>query len=105
MGNYAYVIWIPLLPLLSFIVLGLFGRKYVRTAAGILGTLALLGSTVLSLVAARQYFFIGGKLGDVYQQITAFKFEWLHFSQTVSIDMSMIIDPISVMMLVVVSFV
>jgi NADH-quinone oxidoreductase subunit L len=105
MGNYAYVIWIPLLPLLSFIVLGLFGRKYVRTTSGILGTLALLGSTVLSLVAARQYFFIDGKSGDVYQQITAFKFEWLHFSQTVSIDMSMIIDPISVMMLVVVSFV
>jgi NADH-quinone oxidoreductase subunit L len=105
MGNYAYVIWIPLLPLLSFIVLGLFGRKYVRTASGILGTLALLGSTVLSLMAARQYFFVDGKVGDVYQQITAFKFEWLHFSQQVSIDMSMIIDPISVMMLVVVSFV
>ncbi len=105
MLNYAYILWIPLLPLVVFIVLGIFGRKYFRNFSGIIGTLALLVSTVLSLIAAKQYFFVDGKANGIYQKITAFKYTWLEFSPNVSIDMSIIIDPISVMMLVVVSFV
>src|SRR6478735_2394148 len=105
MQNYSYILWIPLLPLLVFLVLGIFGRKYFKTYSGIIGTIALLAATVLSLLAAKQYFFVDGKLNGVYQKIIAFKYTWLEFSPNVSIDMSIIIDPISVMMLVVVSFV
>lgn len=105
MSNYSYIVWIPLLPLITFLVLGLFGRKYLKTFSGILGTGSLLAATVLSLLAARQYFLGDGKLNGVYQKITAFKFTWLEFSPGVSIDISAIVDPISVMMLVVVTFV
>jgi NADH-quinone oxidoreductase subunit L len=105
MSNYAYILWIPLLPLATFLVLGLFGRKYFKTFSGTIGTASLLASAVLSIVAAHQYFFVDGKVNGVYEKIIAFKYTWLAFSPNVSIDMGIIIDPISVMMLVVVTFV
>lgn len=104
--NYSsYIALIPLLPLAGFVLLGLFGRKYFNGSAGIIGTGLLLISTVLSLYTAYQYFSVDGKVGDTYQTITALKFTWLSFSETVSIDMGIILDPISVMMLVVVTVV
>ena len=104
--NYAsYIALIPLLPLAGFILLGLFGRKYLKNSSGIIGTGLLLVSCVLSLYTAYNYFFVDGKVGDSYQTITAIKFTWLSFSENVSIDMGIILDPISVMMLVVVTFV
>ena len=103
MSNYFYILWIPLLPLVTFVILGLFGRKYLSGIAGLLGTASLLTSTILSIVAAKQYFFVDGKVNGVFQKIVAFKFTWLEFSPNVSIDLGMIIDPISVMMLVVVT--
>ncbi|MEJ8840969.1 NADH-quinone oxidoreductase subunit L [Lacibacter sp. H375] len=104
--NYSsYIALIPSLPLAAFVLLGMFGRKYMNQSAGIIGTGLLLISTVLSIYTAYQYFFVDGKVGDTYQTITAFKFTWLSFSENVSIDMGVILDPISVMMLVVVTFV
>jgi NADH-quinone oxidoreductase subunit L len=104
--NYSsYIALIPLLPLAAFVLLGMFGRKYMNQSAGIIGTGLLLISTGLSIYTAYQYFFVDGKVGDTYQTITAFKFTWLTFSENVSIDMGIILDPISVMMLVVVTFV
>lgn len=104
--NYSsYIALIPLLPLVGFLLLGLFGRKYLKHSSGIIGTGLLLISTVLSLYAAYNYFFVDGKVGDTYQSIIAIKYNWLSFSENVSIDMGIILDPISVMMLVVVTFV
>jgi NADH-quinone oxidoreductase subunit L len=104
--NYAsYIALIPLLPLAGFLLLGIFGRKYLKNSSGIIGTGLLFVSAVLSLYTAYNYFFVDGKVGDSYQTITAIKFTWLSFSENVSIDMGIILDPISVMMLVVVTFV
>src|SRR6187551_1548825 len=104
--NYAsYIALVPLLPLVGFLLLGIFGRRYLKNSSGIIGTGLLLVSAVLSLYTAYNYFFVDGKVGDTYQTITAIKFTWLSFSENVSIDMGIILDPISVMMLVVVSFV
>ena len=105
MSYSSYIALIPLLPLAGFILLGIFGRRYFKNSSGIIGTGLLLASTVLSLYTAYQYFFIDGKAGDTYQTITAVKYTWLSFSENVSIDMGIILDPISVMMLVVVTFV
>ncbi len=105
MANYSYIPWIPLLPLICFVVLGIFGRKHIGNASGIIGTLSLAVSAVLSLIAADQYFFVDGKLNGVYQKITAFKYVWLEFAPNLSIDISIVLDPVSVMMLVVVTFV
>ena len=103
MSNYLYILWIPLLPLATFVLLGLFGRKHFAKTAGIIGTASLLTSTVLSFIAAKQYFFVDGKVNGVYQKIIALKYTWLQFSPNVSIDMGIIVDPISVMMLIVVT--
>src|SRR6187402_2681606 len=113
--NYAsYIALIPLLPLAGFLLLGIFGRRYLKNSSGIIGTGLLLVSAVLSLYTAYNYFFVDarlndavgqGKVADSYQTITAIKFTWLSFSENVSIDMGIILDPISVMMLVVVTFV
>ncbi len=103
MSNYAYVLWIPLLPLLTFVVLGIFGRKYFKNSAGIIGTASLLAAAVLSFSTAYHYFLVDGKVNGVFQKIIALQYTWLSFSPGVSIDMGIVIDPISVMMLVVVT--
>jgi len=104
--NYSdYIALIPLLPLASFVILGLFGKKYFKSSSGVVGCLVLLASTLLSLYAAYHYFFIDGKVNDSYQTLIPIKYTWLSFSDALSIDMGIILDPISVMMLVVVSFI
>ena len=104
--NYSsYISLIPLLPLVSFVVLGLFGKKYFKNFSGIIGCLVLLVSTALALYAAYNYFFVEGKINGAYQTLIPIKYTWLSFSSSLSIDMGIILDPISVMMLVVVTFV
>jgi NADH-quinone oxidoreductase subunit L len=105
MPNYAYIVLIPLLPLASFLLLGLFGRKYFRDYSGIIGTGSLLISAILSFITAYNYFFGYGKTNGVYHQIVVMKYTWLPFAPGVSIDMSLLLDPISVMMIVIVTFV
>lgn len=104
--NYAnYIYLIPLLPLLSFLLLGFFGRKYVGVASGWVGVLSLGTSALLSVYTAFRYFFVDGLMDGKYQTIIPVKIEWLRFSETLSIDMGILLDPVSVMMLVVVTFV
>ncbi|MDQ6814302.1 MAG: NADH-quinone oxidoreductase subunit L, partial [Bacteroidota bacterium] len=81
-----YVVLIPLIPLATFVLLGLFGRKYFSRSSGVIGTTGLLASTVLSLFTAYHYFFVNGKVDGVFQKIVALKFTWLQFSSNVSID-------------------
>ncbi|HEY2720670.1 MAG TPA: NADH-quinone oxidoreductase subunit L, partial [Chitinophagaceae bacterium] len=103
--NYSfYITLIPLLPLAGFALLGLFGKN-LKSLSGIIGCILLLGSTVLALYAAYHYFFVDGKISDVYQTIIPVKYTWLRFSQSLAIEMGITLDPISAMMLVVVTFV
>jgi NADH-quinone oxidoreductase subunit L len=105
MMNYAYISLIPLLPLAGFVILGLSGQKRFARSAGILGTLLLLAATVLAFYTAWNYFFVVGKINGSYHSVTALKYTWLPFSPGMSIDMGILLDPASVMMLVVVTFV
>jgi NADH-quinone oxidoreductase subunit L len=104
MPNAAYIMLIPLLPLAGFAVLGLFGRQHFRKTAGALGTGLVLISTALALWIAWQYFSAGLTNGYCPQTVPV-KFTWLTFSSGLSIDLSMILDPISVMMIVVVTLI
>ena len=99
------LLMIPLLPLVGFLVLGLFGRKYMKQSSGIFATALVLVSAFLSFHTAYGYFFKYGKLEGVYQKIIPIQFTWLQFSPGVSIDMGILLDPISVMMLVVVTLI
>ncbi len=94
------------LPLLSFAVLGIWGRKYLQKISGLLGTLVLAVITFISLSIAWNYFFTTGQLNGSFQPILAINIPWLQFGyKDLSIDIGLLLDPISVMMLVVVSVV
>jgi len=105
MNQFQYIVYIPLLPLLSFLLLGLFGKKLPGRISGFIGTLVLLAVTLLSVCVAYEYFFLDGKQDGVYKLLVPFKFTWLSFSPGLSIDMGITLDGISAMMLVVVSLV
>ncbi len=109
-----YIALIPLLPLAGFVLLGIFGKKYFNNFSGIIATAILFTITALSLFVAYDYFFVHGKTDGIYQSIIPFKHVWLQFApsllgraglEPLSIDMGILLDPISVMMLIVVSFV
>jgi NADH-quinone oxidoreductase subunit L len=108
--GYLYTVLIPLLPVLSFLLLGLSGRKYLKRSSGIIATLFLAVAAALSIKTAFDYFFLNGMVNGTYQEIIVFKYPWLQFSNAeggagMAIDMGMLLDPISVMMLVVITFV
>lgn len=71
--------------------------------AGIIGTISLATVACLSYYTAFSYFTGARNAEGVYPTITAWNFNWLPFSSNLSIDFGFMIDPISVMMLVVIS--
>jgi NADH-quinone oxidoreductase subunit L len=103
MINFNYTLWILLLPFLMFLFLGLAGHKYFPKLSGILGTCGLAVITVLSYITAYKYFFTSEKVDGAYQKIIAFNFTWLQFTDKLHIDIGALIDPISVMMLIVIT--
>jgi len=98
-----YTLFIILIPLFLFLVLGLGGAKMSHRTAGVTGTLGMAVSTVLSYMAAFRYFFVDGKVDGVFCEIIPFSVEWLRFSDKLHIDLGVLLDPISVMMLVVIT--
>src|SRR5680860_1123233 len=100
--NLSYILLIPLIPLAVFLLLGFLNKKIKPAVSGYIGVLGLSASSLLSFYAAYQYFFVFGKVEGVFQTFVE-KTVWLNFTETLHIDMGILIDPISVMMLVVVS--
>ncbi len=99
-----YTILLLLLPLVSFLVLGLFGMKMRPMVAGAIGTAVLAAVAVLSYMTAWDYFFaIGRDASGVFAPLMPWNTVWLPISGTLHIDMGILLDPISVMMLVVIS--
>ncbi|MEX6688331.1 NADH-quinone oxidoreductase subunit L [Danxiaibacter flavus] len=105
MNYQQYLLPVLLLPLACFLLLGLFGKKHLKNASGVIGTASMFAVTIISVLVAGRYFFADGKVDGVYQHLIAYKYNWLAFSPTLSIDMGAIVDPISMMMIVVVSFI
>lgn len=99
--DFGYTIFILLLPLLSFLVLGLTGMKMSHKTAGLIGTCTLGVVTVLSYLTAFQYFG-ADRLEGVYQTIVPYNFTWLPLGN-LHFDLGILLDPISVMMLIVIS--
>jgi len=101
--TYSFTIWIPLIPLLVFLVIGLSGKWLKAGAAGLLTIMGIAASAILSYQTAYTYFFVSGKSEGVYQKITAYNIEWLRLTDKLHIDLGVLLDPISVMMLVVIT--
>jgi NADH-quinone oxidoreductase subunit L len=103
MINFTYTVWILVIPFLMFIFLGLAGHKIGPKLSGLLGTGALAVITVLSYITAYKYFFATPKVDETFKAILAANSTWLQLTDKLHIDMGVLLDPISVMMLIVVS--
>lgn len=103
--NILNILLIPLLPFLSFLLLGLFGKSFFKNKAGLVGCAMMLVSFLISAVTAATYFFREGKVDGVFQQMVPFEINWLTFGNGLSIDMGLLLDPISMMMILVVTFI
>jgi NADH-quinone oxidoreductase subunit L len=86
-----------------FLLLGLAGHKLKPRLSGLLGTGGLAIVTILSYITAYRYFFTAEKVDETFQKITAFNITWLQLTDKLHIDLGVLLDPISVMMLIVVS--
>lgn len=102
MAGYTYTVFILLIPLVMFLVTGLLGMKWKPIVSGLLGTIGMGISFVLSLITAGSYFF-GGHHAEGFSTIIPFEVTWLRFTETLIIKLGVLLDPISVMMLVVVT--
>ena len=98
-----YTILILLLPLLSFLFLGLAGMKLKPVVAGAIGTAVLAVVALLSYCTAFEYFSAGRDAAGMFPTLVPWNTVWLPISRTLHIDLGILLDPISVMMLVVIS--
>jgi NADH-quinone oxidoreductase subunit L len=76
----SFTLYILVIPIALFLLLGLTGHKMKPRIAGIIGTSGMAVSAVLSYITAFLYFFQKGKIDDVFQKIVPISMEWLRFS-------------------------
>ena len=98
-----HTIFILALPLLSFLILALAGMKLSHKVAGVIGTLSLATVTILSYITAAQYFGAGRGADGLFPTLTPYNITWLPLTENLQIDMGIMLDPISVMMLIVIT--
>ena len=101
--DFSYALYIVLIPLFTFLITGLLGHKIKDSISGLIGTFGLGASAVISYLTAYNYFFKLGKVEGAYKAIIPFNTTWINFTDKLHIDLGVLIDPISVMMLVVIT--
>lgn len=105
MDQFNFTILIVALPAVMFLILGLGGKYLKPLVTGTLGTLSLAFMASLSYMAAYKYFFTIGRGADgaFHPFIIKIIDQWLPFTENLHIDLGLYLDPISVMMLVVIT--
>ena len=94
------------IPITMFLVLGIGGVKMSRKLAGVLGICGLGTTAVLAYIVAFTYYFSGDPmfiLDGVRQQYQVFDVTWLAFTQRLVVNIGFLLDPISAMMLIVIT--
>lgn len=90
------------LPFAMFLILGLLGYKLCPKCAGLLGTTVFGITTVICYGIAIQYF-MANYGGAEYPKEVLFNMDWLRMTDSLVICIGFLLDPISAMMLVVIS--
>lgn len=96
------------LPLAMFLFLGLCGQKMSHRLAGIFGTAGMGVTMVLAYITAFTYFFSGSPEfvdaeNHVRLQAVIFNQDWLSFTDSLVIRLGFLLDPISALLLVVIT--
>src|SRR5688572_17676571 len=100
--NYSFTLFILLTPLVVFLTLGLVNSKLKPSVAGVIGTSGISIITLLSYYVAYLYF-SSINPEDGYRPVEAFNVLWLSFTDQLQIHLGILLDPLSVMMLVVIT--
>ena len=95
-----------IIPIVMFLFLGIVGVKLSKKTAGVLGTCAMGVTTIIAYAAALTYFF-GTDQGQIVdgarQQLEVMNLTWLQFTENLVIKLGILLDPISAMMLIVIT--
>ena len=94
------------IPITMFLILGIGGVKMSRKMAGVLGILGMGTTMTLAYTVAFTYFFSGDTsfiIDGVRQQFQVFDVTWLAFTEKLVVNIGFLLDPISAMMLVVIT--
>ena len=98
---------ILVIPLFMFLFLGLLGGYMKPKVAGVIGTLGMGATLIIAYFTAFTYFFSGSECfvneaGERLQSVI-FNYDWLQFTDSLVIRLGFLLDPISAMMLVVIT--
>jgi NADH-quinone oxidoreductase subunit L len=93
---------IPAIPLVSFLLVGLVLRNVSQRLAGAVATLAVATSAALSWLLAWDFLHLVPH-GQQLPSLVPWSVMWVHFQENFSIHLGTLLDPISVMLLVVVT--
>ena len=94
------------LPFTMFLILGIGGVKMPRKLAGLLGICANGALAAVAYTVALTYFFSGDTnfiVDGVRQQYQVFDVTWLAFTERMVVNIGFLLDPISAMMLIVIT--
>ena len=94
------------LPFTMFLILGIGGVKMSRKLAGVLGICGNGALLAMAYTVAFTYFFSGNPefIADgIRQQVQLFDVTWLAFTERMVVNIGFLLDPISAMMLIVIT--
>lgn len=102
--NFAFEFsWIiPVLPFISFLIVGLFIRPISNKWSGIVATVSIIISAVFAYMLAWKYFNLYPP-GTQHPALIPVSFEWLRFAPGLSVISGVFVDPISILLMIVVT--
>ena len=104
--SFDFSILVLALPLFMFLFLGIAGVKMGKKATGWIGTASMLVTLVICYGIALTYFFGTDQkqvIDGVRQSVLAYDWNWLTFTDKLVVKLGILLDPISAMMLIVIS--
>src|SRR5450631_4130399 len=94
MSNYIYLV--PLFPLIGFLINGLFRQSIPKSVAGVVGSISILASFIVSVAIFYQV------KQDGFQPVTITLFQFIHAGKF-SIPFSFLVDPLSTLFLLIIT--
>lgn len=94
---------IPALPFFSFLAIGLLLRTRYARWAGVVGTAAIFASALWAYLLAWEYFHLFPPGTSVRPAIVPWSFAWLRYQEHLVVNIGVLVDPISVLLMVVVT--
>ena len=93
---------VPALPLVSFAVTGLLIGPISKRAAGLVATLSIVAAMACAYLLGWEYF-TAYPAGHEHPILVPWSFEWLRYQPGLAVNVGVLVDPISVLLMIVVT--